>query len=202
MERSRTDDEKALAEILHRCREGDEKGWLELYNIFRPRILWVARRWRLDGYDPEDIVQESFIKIVGAIDRLDDGNSVPTYINQVAHVTCIDFVRRNTALKRGGESTTASLDELHEAGFEPSLDVEESGEEIDGRVALLKDCIATLSETERNLIELRYGLGMEIQEIAKQLGERPNTVAVRTHRALKKLRSRVENETAVPGEVA
>jgi RNA polymerase sigma factor (sigma-70 family) len=44
------------------------------------------------------------------------------------------------------------------------------------------------------MLALRYGAGLDNAEIAQSLGITPNAVAVRLHRALKRLKQAVEDQ--------
>ena len=57
----------------------------------------------------------------------------------------------------------------------------------------------TLRKSDQEILSLRYGAGLDNQEIADSLGISPNAVAVRLHRALKRLRSTLSNEPRPPG---
>ena len=61
------------------------------------------------------------------------------------------------------------------------------------RVAL-HDAVAQLDAADRELIALRYGADLTTAQIANLWNVRPNTVDVRVHRALGRLRATLEEE--------
>ena len=67
---------------------------------------------------------------------------------------------------------------------EPSTDPAE--------IARLRDALDTLSDADRQTIELRHHAALSFQQIADTLEEPLGTVLARHHRALKKLRSAME----------
>jgi RNA polymerase sigma-70 factor (ECF subfamily) len=59
------------------------------------------------------------------------------------------------------------------------------------RRAALRRALGALAADERELLELRYVVGMKPAEVAEVLGERANTVSQRLVRALRRLRERL-----------
>ena len=54
------------------------------------------------------------------------------------------------------------------------------------------NCNRTLRAADQEILSLRYGAGLDNGEIAESLGITPNAVAVRLHRALKRLKEAVD----------
>lgn len=79
----------------------------------------------------------------------------------------------------------------HEPGWN-ALDFEPASPEaldaVEGARTELLGMVQNLSESERELLNLRYGLGLSGKEIALKAGVAPGTARVRLHRALKRLR--------------
>jgi RNA polymerase sigma-70 factor (ECF subfamily) len=61
--------------------------------------------------------------------------------------------------------------------------------------------LATLEETEREVIALRYGADLRLEEIAKVIGKRRSTVEGRLYRGLRRLRSELERESRALADV-
>lgn len=56
----------------------------------------------------------------------------------------------------------------------------------------LQNAVEELSEPERSVLHLRHTAGLSFAEIAQTLGEPLGTVLARSHRAVAKLRKRLE----------
>jgi RNA polymerase sigma-70 factor, ECF subfamily len=70
----------------------------------------------------------------------------------------------------------------------------------DGRgSARLTAALSRLSERDRELLVLMAGEGLELQQAAEVLGVRPNTLAVRFHRARRRLSAALEAHEADDG---
>ncbi len=67
----------------------------------------------------------------------------------------------------------------------------------------LREAVAELEERDRELIALRYGADLSARQIAELLGARTNTIEVALHRALARLRDKLEREdTAAEAEAS
>jgi RNA polymerase sigma-70 factor (ECF subfamily) len=60
------------------------------------------------------------------------------------------------------------------------------------RVQRLLNATRTLRLADQELLSLRYGSGLDNSEIAERLGISNNAVAVRLHRALRRLKSAID----------
>jgi RNA polymerase sigma-70 factor (ECF subfamily) len=61
----------------------------------------------------------------------------------------------------------------------------------------LREALAELTEPDLELVALRYGADLSARQIAELLGQRTNTIEVRLHRVLERLRRRIEREEPV-----
>jgi RNA polymerase sigma-70 factor (ECF subfamily) len=69
----------------------------------------------------------------------------------------------------------------------------------DGPEPALQAALATLQERDRELLLLMAWEGLELQQAAEVLGVRPNTLAVRFHRARRRLSAALEAQKADDG---
>ena len=63
------------------------------------------------------------------------------------------------------------------------------------RIQALLNGTQTLQPADQEILSLRYGAGLDNGEIASSLDISPNAVAVRLHRALKRLKNAVAHES-------
>jgi RNA polymerase sigma-70 factor (ECF subfamily) len=155
------------------CREWYEAYGAPVYNYFRFHVPLpdVA----------EDLTAETFLKVVRAVDRFDPSRgTAKAWILTVARNVLSDW-RRRARLRQ-----YVALGTMHDLIYEaPSPEERLLREEEIGR---LLDAVATLGETDRELIGLRYGSGLDTAEVAQILGTSEGSVRTRLWRALGKLR--------------
>lgn len=139
----------------------------------------------------EDVTSVVFMKALRAFGRYDPSRASPkTWLLRIARNAVTDHLR---SLKRKG-SLHVSLDRI------PDLvaDIPSHEERVikQERIQRLLNGARTLRKADREVLSLRYGAGLDNSEIADHLGISNNAVAVRLHRALKRLKASVEAEEA------
>jgi len=135
----------------------------------------------------EDVTSEVFMKALRSLHRYDSGRASPrTWLLRIARNAVTDHLR---GLKRRG-SLHVSWDRI------PDLvaDIPSQEERVvrQERIQSLLNGSQTLRKADQEILSLRYGAGLDNGEIAEHLRISNNAVAVRLHRALKRLRSAVD----------
>lgn len=123
----------------------------------------------------EDITQEAFLRLWESRDYREQGKTLQ-YLYTTARHLCIDEYRRCKAqpLTQELEGQLAA-----EPGLEPEL-----------RLGL-RQALKTLTESERELLVLRYGSEVPLGELAKMLGMSRFAARRRITAALEKLRAQL-----------
>jgi|HubBroStandDraft_6_1064221.scaffolds.fasta_scaffold48436_2 RNA polymerase sigma-70 factor (ECF subfamily) len=85
------DDDAAL---IHAFRAGDVAGFERVFRRHSHRLQVFCRHRLGPGAPAEDIVQEAFLRLLSAVDRVDDGFNVGSWLNRVVYNLCVDEVRR------------------------------------------------------------------------------------------------------------
>ncbi len=141
----------------------------------------------------EDVTSEVFMKALRSLHRYDPDRASPrTWLLRIARNAVTDHLR---ALRRRG-SLHVSLDRVPDLVSDaPSQEERVIREE---RIQRLLNGSRTLRQADQEVLSLRYGSGLDNGEIAEHLGISNNAVAVRLHRALKRLQDAVDrnNEPA------
>lgn len=135
----------------------------------------------------EDVTSEVFMKALRSLHRYDPTRAAPrTWLLRIARNAVTDHLR---ALKRRG-SLHVSLDRI------PDLvaDIPSQEERVvrGERIQTLLNGAQTLRKSDQEILSLRYGAGLDNGEIAAHLNISNNAVAVRLHRALKRLKAAVD----------
>jgi len=147
-----------------------------IYNYFRLQLA--------SPDDADDLTAETFLRAVRHAHRYDpDRASAGTWLATIARRVLIDHLR-SARVRR-----SVALDEMRDL-----VDDAPSPEERMLRrdeVARALRAMATLDVADRELLALRFGVELEIPEIAESFGVRAGTVRTRLWRALDRLRERL-----------
>jgi RNA polymerase sigma-70 factor, ECF subfamily len=127
------------------------------------------------GADPEDIFQETWLRVIRSAHRFDSRRRFSTWVFQIAVNLCRDAYRRSqTQPRANGIDVDAQVFPNREAAAPDRL--------------VLKQLMSMLHPEDRELIHLRFLEGFREREIAEILGIPLGTVKSRTHHIIKKLR--------------
>lgn len=126
----------------------------------------------------QDLMQETFIRTWEYIAKGKEVKNIRAFLYTVANNLIIDESRKKKTL---------SLDALQEKGFDPRLDTREQLlNQIDAKHIV--QIVSKLDPTYQEVIMMRYIDELSPKEIAEILHESENTISVRIHRGLQKLR--------------
>lgn len=164
------------AELVARCRRGDEAAWAALVERFSRYVYAIATQgFRLSDADAEEVFQETFARTFTHLDRLRDDDAVRGWIGQLARRLCVDEIRRRGRIEPTGE------------------DLELPG--VDERLARLDDALsvhdalARLQPDCRDILDRFFCQDQSYATIGEALDLPPGTVASRISRCLGKLRA-------------
>ena len=160
----------------------DESRFLELLRAHGPAIARIAALYELDPAEREDLVQEIWLAIWRALPRFRGESGVRTFLFRIAHNRAVSHVqKRSRAAKPAGE-----LPELEDPRANPARDAEASQ-----TVERLLQALHRLPWIDRQIVQMSLD-GLPQSEIGEVLGVRENHVAVRLHRARRRLRELME----------
>ena len=186
-------DARAIAELLSRCQAGDKAAWDILVEAYWQRLFGYALRATSNAELAQDLVQETFLRIVQRLGKYDDQGKFEAWLFRILVNLVRDHGRslsrhptQSTVIESGGERIEMT-DEL--AGKVPApYDPLHHREDVDAlQVALRK-----LPEGDRQILLLRHFADMPFKDIARTLNCPIGTVLARAHRALGKLRGLME----------
>ena len=173
-------------------KRGDLKAYEELVRRYQGRVYAVAYRLTGNREDALDVSQEALFKAYHRIEAWQPTGGFLPWLLRLTSNQAIDHLRRK---KR---QPTERLDEAfvpnsEGAAVEPvTLSTEQAvrGSEIDARV---RAALPVLSESQRSVFVLRHYQGLQLNEIAGELGCTVGSVKVHLFRALKKLREQLKD---------
>jgi RNA polymerase sigma-70 factor, ECF subfamily len=156
-----------------------EEEFLEAYDTYADAIFRHCYYRLFDRERAKDVMQDTFVRTWEYLQKGEKVDNIRALLYRIANNLIIDFVRKKKE---------ASLDAMQEEGFDPATDDDMShiAERLDGGQAI--EALKQLDDTHREVLVLRYVNGLQPAEIAEITGETANTVSVRIHRGLGKLR--------------
>jgi RNA polymerase sigma-70 factor, ECF subfamily len=154
----------------------------ELYDRYRIMAYSIALRITTDPSLAEDVVQDAFLGVWRNASRYIEGRgSVKTWLLSIVHHRAVDAVRRRRP--------TTELPEREDVP-PPALTLPDIWAEVAGNLdrAEIATAMATLTDVQREAIELAYWGGLTQQEIAERTGAPLGTVKSRVRLGLLSLR--------------
>jgi RNA polymerase sigma-70 factor (ECF subfamily) len=174
---------------------------------FHDSLLQFIRSALLPGSAPsigaEDVLQETLIEAFRGVRSLESRGHKAffAWLQTVARSRMLNQIKAAKALKRGGgrrelkrrkdtDATATSIINLIAAGDgTPSLIIRRKE-----AVHLVAQAVKRLEPEKRQIIELRYGREMSIQDVAARVGKSEAAVKMTIHRAIKELRHAMTGE--------
>jgi RNA polymerase sigma-70 factor (family 1) len=167
-------------EILHRVAAGDEEAFRDLFYKHKDKLYSFVFDLSRSGQQAEDIVQDVFLKIWIAREKLTGVEYFSAYLFRVARNHAIDQLRK---LER--ESTFLSA----LARIESPEDSPEDSLALKEIKAAFQKALDKLPPQQRRIYQMHKEEGLKHNEIAEALGLSVSTVQNHLYRAIENIRS-------------
>ena len=167
------------ADLVARCRAGDQNAWNELVSRFSRYVYAITSRvYRLSSHDAEDVFQDVFARTFEHLDDLRDDAAVRPWIATLTRRLCVD------RLRSGGREQLVE-EPLEDAGADDGL------AELDEAMAV-HEAMRTLPEHCEEILDRFFTRDESYKTIGNALELPPGTIASRISRCLSKLRHQLE----------
>lgn len=180
--------------LMLRYREGDVRAFEVIVTRHRKPIYNFILRFVRDAAQAEDVMQETFLRLIKGADNYEKQAKFTTWMYTIARNLCVDASRRGKHRKAAsldapiGEDEGATLLDMVSDGA-----VGADGKAIQRELAIrMKQAIEALPEEQREIFLLREVSDLQFNEIAQVVGVSENTVKSRMRYALEKLREALE----------
>jgi RNA polymerase sigma factor (sigma-70 family) len=171
------------AQLVSRCRSGDQAAWNELVERFSRYVFAICvQAFRLPPEDAEDVFQEVFARVYQHLDRLRSDDSIRPWIAQLTRRLCIDRLRSS------GREGPAELDDLDPGGVDEAL----AG--LDDALTL-RASLDAVGDPCRDILDRFFSRDESYKAIGDALGLPAGTIASRISRCLGKVRAELEGRT-------
>lgn len=163
------------ASLVLKAKQGDREALGVLWDALTPKLFGYLMNTLRDRTLSEDILQTAWLKAVKALPQFESRQGgMSAWLFAIAKNECKDQWRK------GGREVP--LDPLvHDKG-------ESSQGQLEQKFAVEK-ILSELSESDREILRLRYIADMSVEEIGRVLKMNPVTARVRIHRALVRARA-------------
>ena len=159
---------------------GNEEAFAELFHRYHARV-WRAVYVRLGNRaDADDAAADTFVRLHRALRRYRpiSGSSFDAFIFRLADRAAIDVHRRRR--KHGSDPL-------------PDDAVAQGDEQMAGLDPALRHAFLALSAEDRETLYLRVLEGFSAADVGKMTGRSAGAVRIAQHRALTRLRARLEH---------
>jgi RNA polymerase sigma-70 factor (ECF subfamily) len=178
--------ERLVLAAVERAKEGDADALRFLYLRYADNVYGYVCSIVRDEHEAEDVTQHIFAKLLTALGRYEP-RVVPfsAWILRVAHNAAIDHMRARRPVP---------CEEVRS----PDIEDDVSGRE---RFADLRLALDALPAEQRDVIMLRFLIGLSPREIAERLGRSEDAVHGLQHRGRRRLRremARIQDQPALP----
>jgi RNA polymerase sigma-70 factor, ECF subfamily len=169
------------AELVAKCRSGDREAWEIVVRHRHARVYNLAYRFTGRAEEAEDLTQEVFLKVYRTLHQFrPESGALETWIVRVARNHFIDHYRKYKTER----SSTAPLEDHHDAVARPTVRVETPGDMLDKKEAAerVHSLLARLPQDQREAVILRDLEELTYEEIADLLKVPIGTVKSRINR--------------------
>ena len=183
-------------EIVSWALDGAETAYRELLRRYERPVYALIYRMVRDRELAEDLTQETFVKVLNALDRYRPEYKFSSWIFKIANNAAIDQLRRKEldtlSLEGGPDATTP--DRIEATSLQVGTDAESPLDELEARElgSAIEQAVAQLRPEYQSCIIMRHVEGRPYDEIAEILDLPLGTVKTYIHRARAELREILE----------
>lgn len=188
-------DDSALAGLIQAAQEGDSASFDRLIEQFSDRIFGFLFRMTGARQDAEDLMQETFVRVVRTIRSYQHDGRFEAWLFRIAANLARDRLRRiRRTPKVVRDLAGAGGGGEEEAPLTPTEWAAGAHEPADAALIRLEDrdalnaALAALPDGEREVVMLRHFSQLSFKDIAEALGCPLGTALARAHRGLARLR--------------
>ena len=174
-------------ELLRAVKAGQVEGLGVLYDRYARLVYGIAFKILANAEEAEDVTQDVFLTLWHRDAYNPDRGSLGSFLTTMTRSRSIDKLRsRGTRFKFLQRWRDAMQSEPASTSLLEQVSVQERSE-------LVREALAQLSESERQVLEIAYYEGLSQSEIAKRLNIPLGTIKTRSRQGLLKLRQTLQD---------
>lgn len=165
--------------ILAKIARGDRRAFCILFDHYHRYVYGFGRKLTRSDDQAEEVVQNIFLKLWEARDRLSGVDNFEAYITRLVRNHAYTVLRRNVLITRVNASMRHNVVEVSDLNAD--LDYRET-------ISILNEAISSLPEQQRRAYELCHQQGLKYEEAAKEMNISATMVHYYIKLALKTIR--------------
>ena len=194
--------------VLEALEQGEESAKQKLIEHNLRLVVFISRRFENTGIHLEDLISIGTIGLIKAINtyRLDKNIKLATYASRCIENEILMYIR-----KTSNQKAEVSLDEPINMDYDGNelllsdiLGTDENivtgGLEEDVDIQILRQALSELPEREREIVQMRYGLGgrkeLTQKEVAQQMGISQSYISRLEKRIMQRLKKELLRQTS------
>lgn len=176
-------------ELVARCRKGDQRAQMEIYNKYYKAMYNTALRIVRDPAEAEDVMQEAFIKAFSKIDSFEGKSTFGAWLKRITVNLSITSFHKNSRFEE------VSYNDQFKNEVEECEGIDVKEEETNSQVKRILRVMNELKESYRIVLNLHLIEGYDYDEICTILDISPMNCRTTISRAKESLRKKLsENE--------
>ena len=181
-------------ELVLACQAGDRQAFNRLVLLYQTRIYNLALNYVKTPEEAKDLTQDIFVTAYRSLPSLREAQKFSAWLNQVALNHCRNRYRK---LQRRGYFTSTSTDDIIVPELLSTDNPEQNLERYE-RIQLVRTAIASLPETEKEILVLRDLQDLTYEEISETLELPLGTVKSKLNRARHALKNKIKHILSTP----
>jgi RNA polymerase sigma-70 factor (ECF subfamily) len=168
--------------IARRLQKREPEAWSAVYEEYFPKVYRYISLRVSNRTEAEDLTEQAFLKALESIDSFRwRGVPFPAWLFRIARNLVIDYWRTDKSKKYLPLDESLVDDDVDPGAIaERNLDIKQ-----------VLQAMGQLTQSQREVIELRFAGGLSVAEVSKVMGKSKGAVKVMQHSALVALRKRL-----------
>jgi RNA polymerase sigma-70 factor (ECF subfamily) len=174
-------------ELIARYRSGDTAAFEVVFQRYHMQLRGVCLRTLGDEATADDMVQETFYRVLRSVDRLDATANFAAWVHRIAANVCTDELRRRR-LRRKREANGEETDVILKIPDTSAIGQPEAALELQRLRRLIWQVSRKLPERQRMVLAMRELESRPYTSIARVMGITESAVETLLHRARRRFR--------------
>lgn len=174
-----------IDELLEKCRRGDERALMKIYNKYSKAMYNVALRIVKDSAEAEDIMQECFLKAFDKLDSFEGTSTFGAWLKKIVVNQSISVYNKNTRYRE------VQYEDQFKHVADESSGITSEEDEQNPKVKMILKTMESLKENYRVALTLHLIEGYDYEEICEILNITNANCRTTISRAKESLRTKL-----------